>query len=257
MNAQKTSPPTRDAARALGRPSLRAVAIAITIALSGCKAAAAPRHPDTDDQAWPNADRSQESAASYCRRVAINADAYAQTQLGVGIALAAVAGGGTIVGTAMGPGRGSDPNWAEENRNALVLGASALVGAVASTILVLSRNSSNVSEAATLAMMERDEEMKMRLCLAARAQLAAGRANATGALMDRLETVPSGDPADGKSDQSNPPTALTNDRATASPTPPPSPDNETEPTTTPAEDAEEPQVREGLSLLPRQQPPEG
>lgn len=147
--------------------------VAVVVLTAGCRSLPTP-YLERGTQ-W-HKDRA-ELGKEYCQRVAVVADINGQKFLGVGIMLGIVATALSVAGAAMGPSPEDDPNWAEKNRNTLVLASGAALAIPTTILLMRSKNASNASGAARLGMKLKDDEA-MATCLDASAELANSRANA-------------------------------------------------------------------------------
>ena len=92
-----------------------------------------------------------ETGQSYCLRLADAAEKNAQTNLALGIVGGVIGAGLAITGTALGPSKKADANWAETNRNALVLGAATIIAVPTTLFFARSRAASATAQAASKA----------------------------------------------------------------------------------------------------------
>jgi hypothetical protein len=143
----------------------------------GCHSIPYPRYPGEEYKIGDKkiTQEKAEKADAYCSRVATNADATSQLELGFGIFLGLVAGAAVITGSAIGPDTSSDANWAEKNRNALILGSGGLLSVPTTILLMRSKDASRASARATEALTNTGEDERMNACLKARAELVGAR----------------------------------------------------------------------------------
>ena len=124
----------------------------------------------------------EENETEFCRRFAKETDDSGQMYLVGGVAAGVLALAGIIVGSAIGPGKATkdangneiQPNWAEENRNTLILGGSSLLLIPAVLWLMGSRdhNAASADAGAALSLEKKDQ---LKACLIARSSLLSGR----------------------------------------------------------------------------------
>lgn len=133
-----------------------------------------------------------ENGFEYCLRLATTADSKSQSTLAWGIVTSVLASAGVVVGTVLGPDVDAEANWAERNRNTLVLGASALLAVPATLLLNRSEDGSTASADAGSALGLEEEEA-LAQCLKIRAEYVNGRAGVATLvredLASRLETL--------------------------------------------------------------------
>jgi hypothetical protein len=149
----------------------RAIALALVLS-SGCSGITLPYLKGQTPPRATSPLRHDERAEVYCQRIARSADRSAQVNLGLGIVTALAAAGSLAVGAIVGPDPASDANWAQRNRNMLILSAGGLLAIPATILLMRSRDASTASAVAGKAMFDDDAMLK---CLAARSELAGAR----------------------------------------------------------------------------------
>ncbi|HRI67126.1 MAG TPA: hypothetical protein PK156_22935 [Polyangium sp.] len=116
-----------------------------------------------------------ENGHQYCRKLSEHSDDAALTMLGFGIVGTVLASAAVIAGSAMGPDTSADANWAQRNRNSLVLGAGGLL-AVPTTVLLTRSSAGNTASADAGAAMALDKENEaLKKCLEVRQQHVASR----------------------------------------------------------------------------------
>ena len=158
-------------------------ALLVSLCLSGCTTAPFPGLKGGAGASGPREE--DQSAESYCRDLAVVTDRHGRNFLAWGIVGGVVASGLAIAGASMGAG---DGNWAEENRNALVIGAGGVVAVPTTLLLTRAKNASDASGLAAKSMFDDDAYEK---CLAARASYSSSRgvvAQAAGTSFDTIRS---------------------------------------------------------------------
>lgn len=129
----------------------------------------------------------KEAGTKYCQRVATNADIRSQHYLFWGILGSVLASGAVLAGTAMGPDDDDDANWAQKNRNSIVLGSGALVAIPSTVFLMLSKNNAEASAGATAGLAESDDDSAKKMCIAARNRMVRSRIDVADYVKDRAQ----------------------------------------------------------------------
>jgi hypothetical protein len=111
----------------------------------------------------------------FCADLATDADTYSRTYLATGILAALLSGAGVVAGTVMGPG--PDDNWATKNRNALVIGSSALLAVPATLLLMRSKDADKAAADAGEALALSSSGEAFEKCLSVRSELIQSRSN--------------------------------------------------------------------------------
>lgn len=133
------------------------------------------------------------SVSDYCSKIVNKGNKASKAHYGVGGALAILATAGVITGGAMGPSMADDANWADENRNALLIGSSAIIGALSGFFIArgaaIAESSETALQGVHAAEGGSDEAIvdARSKCTTAHANWMVSRAKAMNAMQAELE----------------------------------------------------------------------